>query len=480
MLIISDVYGNSEALSDFQNVEVIEEVNGDFSLSFTCFLTEKNAHSFYLVQEESIVELDGLEFRIKKMVESRNRKVVSLAKHVFFELIDNPVYGINGGTLTLNEAAAFTLSGSGWTFENEDVLEAKFLPNFGEDNSLSLVKKVCEEFGCEYKIMPNRHLKFGKEIGIDQDYQFRYKHNIKTLSRTVDTTKFATVLKGFGAEGLEVEYRSPNADIYGEKHGEPIRDERYTSAENLREKLKETIQDVPEVSIELEVIQLGFDAQLGDKVWLIYEPLKIEFQTRVMAYKQYPFKKRSPSVVLTNKKETITNLVAKTKSEIKEVKKETRSRIEQTNESITLAVERIGEAEAQLSMQADQISLKVNQSDYNGQMIGSLINLSPTAIDIETGKLNLIGYITATSLSTPGATVIDGGNITTGIMSADRVQGGTLRLLLDGGNYANIYGIQGSYGGEIVLDGAAVSFGDSVIDFTGNQIVGLNVTASFG
>jgi phage minor structural protein len=480
MLIVTDLFGNTEALTDYKNVEINEEMNGDFSLSFTCFLTENNEHSFHLVQEESVVVLDGHEFRIKKMVEARNRKVVSLAKHVYFELIDNQVYGINGGTLTLNDAAAFTLSGTGWTFENEDILEAKLLPNLGEDNSLALVKKVCEEFGCEYKIEPNRHIKFSKEIGTDHDFQFRYKHNIKTLSRTVDTTKFATVLKGFGADGLEVEYRSPNADIYGEKHGEPIRDERYTNAENLTEKLKETIQDVPEVSIELEVIQLGFDVKLGDKVWLIYEPLKIEFQTRVMAFKHYPFQKRSPSVVLSNKKETITNLVAKARSELKEVKKETRSKIEQTNESIALAVERIGEAEAQLSIQADQISLKVNQSDYNGQMIGSLINLSPTAIDIETGKLNLIGYITATSLSTPGATVIDGGNITTGIMSADRVQGGTLRLLLDGGNYANIYGIQGSYGGEIVLDGAAVSFGDSVIDFTGNQIVGLNVTASFG
>jgi phage minor structural protein len=509
MLIITDVFGNSEALTDFQGVEVIEEVNGDLSLSFTCFLTEKNKHSFHLIQEESIVELDGLEFRIKKMVETRNRKVVSLAKHIFFELIDNPVYGINGGTLTLNDAAAFTLSGSGWTFESEDVLETKLLPNFGEDNSLSLVKKICEEFGCEYKIEPNRHLKFSKEIGTDQDFQFRYKHNIKTLSRTVDTTKFATVLKGFGADGLEVEYRSPKADIYGEKHGEPIRDDRYTNAESLLEKLKETILDVPEVSIELEVIQLGFDAHLGDKVWLIYEPLRIEFETRVMAYKHYPFQKRSPAVVLSNKKETITNLVAKTRSELKEAKKETRSKIDQTNEKITLEVERLDDSISQakstfeqtadgiamtveglgtkvktlrgeLDVQAGEIEAKVSSTDFNGDVIVALINMTPGTTKIKNTLIDMEGIVTFKNLLTKGATIIDAGNITTGIMSADRVQGGTLRLLLEQGNFANIYAIQSTYGGEIVLDGGAVSFGDSVVDFTGNQITGLNVVVTFG
>jgi phage minor structural protein len=396
MLIITDVFGNTEALTDFQNVEVIEEVNGDFSLSFTCFLTEKNEQSFHLVQEESIVELDGLEFRIKKMVETRNRKIVSLAKHVFFELIDNPVYGINGGILTLNDAVAFTLSGSGWTFENLDVEESKWIPNFGEDNSLSLVKKICEEFGCEYKIEPDRHLKFSKEIGTDQDFQFRYKHNIKTLSRTVDTTKFATVLKGFGADGLEVEYRSPNADIYGEKHGEPLRDDRYTNSENLLKKLEETIQDVPEVSIELEVVQLGFDAQLGDKVWLIYEPLRIEFQTRVMAYKYYPFQKRSPSVVLSNKKKTITNLVAKTRSELKEAKKETRSKIDQTKEKISLEVERldgeISEAKSSITITADEIrsevSSEIQRVDGNIESVSSSITQTSEKIDLEVNRLD--------------------------------------------------------------------------------------------
>lgn len=475
MLIITDLFGNAEALTDYQNVEIHEEVNGDFSLSFLCFFTEQNEHSYPLVQEESIVEWKWHEFVIKKLTEIRNRKEI-FAQHVFFDLIDNQIYGISGGTLTLDAALTFALNGSGWTFENVDVVESKLLPNFGDDNSLSLIRKLCDEFQCEVKIAPNRHLVFVKEVGADQDFQFRYKHNIKAIKRTVDTSNFATVVKGFGADGLEVEYRSPNIALYGEKHGEPIRDERFTSAENLIEKCKQNIQDVPEVSIELEVSQLGFEASLGDKVWLIYEPLQIEFQTRVLAIKTYPFSKKSPEVVLSNQKRTFTDLLTQTTIEVKENKKETRSKIEQTNESIILAVERIGEAEAKIEVHADQISLKVDQSDYNGETIGSLINLSPTAIDIQAGKLNLIGYITATSLSTPGATIIDGSNIQTGTMSADAIFGGWLRF----SNYSSIYE-QTEFGTQMVFSSAGYKFeGGGTIDFSNNPVTGLNVIASFG
>lgn len=116
------------------------------------------------------------------------------------------------------------------------------------------------------------------------------------------------------------------------------------------------------------------------------------------------------------------------------------------------------------------LQLKVSYND-----IISAINLSPETIEILASKINLVGAVTVLSDITG-----DLGTITAGTMSADRIQGGTLRLLVGGGNYANVYAVQGTYGGEVVLDAGAVSFGSSVIDFTGNQITGLNVTVNFG
>ncbi|MFP7447163.1 hypothetical protein SFC50_26060, partial [Bacillus infantis] len=120
MLIIKDLQGKTEALPDVQGVEVNEEVNGDFSISFTSFYTERNAHSYPLLQNESIVELEGQDFKNKNLVEVRNRKTAK-AQHIFFGLIGHQVYSYMGGTKSVDETFSFILAGSGWTFENVDV-----------------------------------------------------------------------------------------------------------------------------------------------------------------------------------------------------------------------------------------------------------------------------------------------------------------------------------------------------------------------
>jgi phage minor structural protein len=415
MLIVTSLQGQTEALPDIASVEVVEQVNGEYSLSFVCFNTENNQYAYPLVQEESVIELDGQEFRIKQLREVRDRKEVN-AQHIFFDLVDHYQEGTFGGTHTLDEFVTYALIGTGWTFENVDVTESAFIPNFGEVNVVALIRQICDAFGCEIKIEPNRHIKIYKQIGEDKDEQFRYKHNIKTIKKSVDTTKLATVIKGYGANGLVVEYHSPNEAIYGTRYAEPVRDDRYTVAESLIERLKQELVDVPEVTIEIELAQLGFDVGLGDRVWVIYEPLGIDFQTRVMEIKRYPFAKRSPVVTLSNKKRVFTDIFTETKIEIDETKKETRSKIEQTNDRITLEVERIddsiatlqveadniqlsvqsldsrlGNAEAQILIQAEQIEQKVSYTDYNGNEIASRINQTATAVTIDAQKINLNG-----------------------------------------------------------------------------------------
>jgi hypothetical protein len=155
-----------------------------------------------------------------------------------------------------------------------------------------------------------------------------------------------------------------------------------------------------------------------------------------------------------------------------------KSRIEQTESEITLAVERIDEAEAQLIIQADQISLKVEK---NGVI--SAINQTAEAITIEASKLNLTGYATFTSLSTPGATIIDGGNIQTGNFSADRIRGGVLRLLAGtSGNTANIYADEAEYAtGNLIFSAGRYTFeAGGTVDFANNPVTGLNLTVVFG
>ncbi|MGG3958433.1 phage tail protein [Bhargavaea massiliensis] len=542
MLVVTSLQGQTEPLLDAKGVEVSEQVNGEFSLSFVCFNTKNNQYAYPLVQEESIVELDGHEFRIKQMTEVRDRKEVH-AQHIFFDLVDHYQEGTYGGTHTLNEFVRYALNGTGWTFENVDVTGGAFIPNFGEGNVVALIRRICDAFGCEYQIMPNKHLRFAKQIGADKDEQFRYRHNIKTLEKSVDTTKLATAIKGYGANGLVVEYRSPNEAIYGTRWAEPIKDERYTIAESLLKRLKQELVDVPEVSIELELSQLGFEVELGDRVWVIYESLGIDYQARVMEIKRYPFSKRIPVVTLSNKKRVFTDILTETKIEIDENKKETRSRIEKTNERITMEVERIddsiatleieadniqmsveqlgqsvaeldvksdniqmsvkqldgrvGNAEATLSIHADEISTKVSK---NGVI--SAINQSPEQISINASKIDLVGAVTVLSDISGNLGTITAGTLRGVVIDIDTDATIGRTLYLTGSGERSVvfksgavittvpYGYAGlaisasdlyMNSGNIYIGGNPYTvYVSGNVDFSGARVTGLNVTAKFG
>lgn len=112
---------------------------------------------------------------------------------------------------------------------------------------------------------------------------------------------------------------------------------------------------------------------------------------------------------------------------------------------------RVTEAETTIAQHADEISLRVEKAG-----IISAINQTAETIKISAGKIDLSGYVTVTNLATAGATTINGGNITTGTISADRIDvtglfakditaTGTIRG-------ANLIGATGSFSGEIVAN----------------------------
>ncbi|MFP7445206.1 phage tail protein, partial [Bacillus infantis] len=366
--------------------------------------------------------------------------------------------------------------------------------NFGEGNALALIRDACKIYNCEIQIEPGKHLKIYKQIGQDKDEQFRYKHNIKTFRKTEDSTGLATVIKGFGADGLEVEYRSPNVEIFGEIHAEPVRDDRFTIAESLLQECKSRLKDTPDVSFDIELTQLGFEAGLGDRIWTIYEPMGIDLKLRIMAIKWFPFTNRAPIVTMSNKNESgLSDQLAKTRIEIDKNKKETKSRFEQTNEKFTLAVERVdesiaaleieadnvqitvqslngrmGNAEGQLSVQAGEISSRVSYSDYNGNTIASLINQTAESVSISAQAIDLLGI----------TTVADQLNLGYGNTQAEKA------LVFN--NAAYIASIAGTEAlrvyatGQLNLEANSISFqhyagGRTSVDFSNADVYGLVV-----
>ena len=426
----------TEMLNQIQGFEMDEEVNGSLVVKFTSFSVENNP-GHELAKEESLISVDGYDFRVKQLKEFRSRKDIT-AMSTFYDLVGVRQEDIYGGTRTFNEFATFVFTNTGWTFSSTDVSGSMFIANFGNDNVIKLVQALCAAYECEYKIMPNKHIIFSKQIGGDYDAQYRYGHNVQAISKSVDTTNLRTRITGYGGNGLKVTYTSPNHTTFGIINAEPIHDDRYTTSESMLEHLKRNLIDYPEATFELDSVELT-DKELGELVWLIYEPMGIEFQTRVLSKKSVIRGKKlaTKSVVLGNTiPRTLGDILTSQKIEIDLNAKEYRSRIEQTNERITLEVEavnssiatleinadnitlsvtqlegRMGNAESSINIQAGQITQKVELRDFNGQTITSKVVQDPYAISMMAQNLNLQGLVTVTNLKTPGQTIIDGGNV---------------------------------------------------------------------
>lgn len=430
MLTVTHLSGVTEALTDYSAYEEYEEVNGAFTVSFASFFTPQNAGHTLLTEESIVTNEDGHEFRVKQVETNRHVKNVE-AIHVYFDNIDKRKYDIYGGTHTLNEFLAYVLAGTGWSFTNVDVIGSVLIPNFGEDNVVKLIDVLLTAFECEMKINANRTLTFAKQIGGNNDTQYRYGHNVKAIKESIDTTKLTTYIEGYGADNLKVTYTSPNANIFGIRHAEPIFDDQYATSESLLEHIRRELVDNPEVSIELDAVELQ-ERALGESVWLIYEPLGIEFQTRVLT-KTTRIPKQLSTITLGNAKPAnIDDILAKQRVTIDENAKESRSKIEQTNDRITLSVTelggRLGNAESTLQIHAGEISSRVTYTDYNGATITSKITQDPYSISLLAQNLNLQGLVTFTNLNTPGAAVIDGGNIYGSQFQVGRGTGSTLTM----------------------------------------------------
>jgi phage minor structural protein len=319
LLVVTSLSGQTEALTDYKSLERKRRVNGERSLSFLLLKTERNAHAFDLVQEESIVEYDGHEYRIKRIEERTlgGTPVKSVqAQHIFFDIIDDFQYDTISGTINITTALNHAFSVTDWTWVNQGAFDSVEFDNFGNDNPLALFQTILERYGAEFDITGPREITIKNKIGVRRDAQFRYRHNIKTLSKHVDTSNLSTYIKGFGKQTkneqgdvisqVTAEYTSPNAVIFGIRHAKPVHDERFTSTETLQVHLQKVLNDEPEVSIEIEIIELWkngvplHEYDLGDELYTIFEPLNIDLILRIMEITDYPESNKSPSIVLGN------------------------------------------------------------------------------------------------------------------------------------------------------------------------------------
>lgn len=358
MLIVTNG-SQTEAILE-SNYEKHEEQNGAaLHISFSSFSFSQNIGHALLDYEILVEDEDGQEYKVKQYQQSGSEKRIT-ATHIFYELGGEWKYDIYGGTRTFDDFASWLFTGTGWTFQNIDVTGSQIIANYGENNVLQLIKTLCSTFQCEYEILPGKVIRFAKIIGEDNDLQYRYKHNINGLTQSIDTTTLKTEIRGYGAEGLVVTYRSPLASHprIGVRVAEPFYDDSITTRSDMVEALKAQLPDAPETVVEVSVTEV--DGNVGDYVWIIHEELDLLYQTRILAKKTKRNYADSTVTVGNAIRKDLTDILISQKASIDENKKVTRSKFEQTNDRITMEVEELNGSLAALELRADNISLSVN------------------------------------------------------------------------------------------------------------------------
>lgn len=329
-MIVTTLDGQKEMLTDYSGVSIVRKVNGEQNLNFTVYKTDKNTHSYPLIQDESILTVDGEDFIIKVLNEGPYSKN-GVAINAFFDCIDDYVEELwPDGLYTIQESLQHAFSTSSWTYVISDSYPQRAkLEQFGADNVVSMLNKILNAFSSEYEIdTRNKRITVKRRLGYDTDYQIRYKHNLQTIQQSTNSNDVKTAvqvfynLDEFGNYNNSVIYYSPNKDKYPKlKWREPIYSDIITTESQAIATARLILKDTPDITLRTEFLalqQAGYESdkvELGNGVWLIDERMDIKMSARIIEIETFPYDNRSPIATISNYQKMITDTMVQRQQE---------------------------------------------------------------------------------------------------------------------------------------------------------------------
>lgn len=333
ILVLHTMSGLVEPLIDHDEVKEKLTVEGEFSLSFYIYNTEKNLY-FDKVQNKEKIELGGNKFVIDVCDREPSGGLIEKyveARHEMYDRLNSQfIKEEYTGAIRLSACLDIALEGSGLTYEIIGEFSSRTFENFGRDKGLALFKTIKSRFGVECRPV-GTHLIIASEISRVTEGQFRHGHNLSSIAENVDTTDLATYIEGFGAKDEETGqyiatavHESPYSELYTDEqgrkrliHADYVYDERFHDDVALLEEIKSRLKDVPDYNLKItyeELTRNGFklhDYELGDYVWAIHEGLNIRIQPRIISIERYPFNPQiSPVIELGVPRRDVTKTVA--------------------------------------------------------------------------------------------------------------------------------------------------------------------------
>lgn len=292
MLAIKDLTGEIYLLTGASNIVRKRRVNGEKELSLKLDKTKQNAHFFDDIDKLwRVIDFSGEEYPIvlyrDVAVGNGYQRDISCLHSFYDDMRNHVIYDVFTGSRTFVDMMNFIFSGSGYTFNIIDSFYAQSFENFGDDYGLELFKTALDRYKSEFSVN-GKIVTLRAKIGNITDFQYRHKFNLESIERTVDALDFSTYGEGFGKDGLHVIYRSPLADIYGERPIKAIRDERFTIEENLLDKVKETVDNSLKLTLTVKLSDLrasGYNKNHpdeGDTIILVDDRFNLKVDSRIV------------------------------------------------------------------------------------------------------------------------------------------------------------------------------------------------------
>lgn len=242
----------------------------------------------------------------------------------------------------------------------------------------------------------------------------RVGRNLTNVNKTIDKSGMFTRFYPIGKDDLHLSgggYVEKNTSAYGVV-SKVETDQTITTQAELKRWANErlAVHAMPVVTIDVEGVELraatgeGLDGlKLGRQCYVPLAEFGTEIQETICEL-NYQDKIRKPEVfraVLANSRNDVTKIIAE---EIRRgggggraaarQAKEDHTWFINTDETIGMVWSNLKDAEARITVQEDEISIRVKK----GEVIAS-INASPESVDINAARINLTGYVTATEFN---------------------------------------------------------------------------------
>lgn len=337
MLPIQDINGDSAELTNITSFSRSRKVNGENTISFDLVPDDHTKEAYDMADFESVITFDDVDYIIKEVNQSnwgtRTRKSVDAVHEFFVHMIGRIQHDMHSGSITFVNALNRVFDPTDYDYQiTSGTFPSERFENFGRENCLALFETVLDRFEAEFTVSGGMVF-IRDQIGSQRDFQYRYKHNITSISRDGSTRNLATVIRGYGGEEdedgnfpVEEEYRSPHISALGEIEADPVYHQNITTSDGMKDRLERDLIDEPEITVTVSIAELGInEARPGDWGFIIYEPMDLKVEARVVEVDE-EFKFINGRWEAVDIQVTISN--------IKEVASDAMTRFEQTSKQM--------------------------------------------------------------------------------------------------------------------------------------------------